>query len=535
MGRKGERREAEPVATGCLDNKANGIGRSKSVRCAACLLLAALLGGCVDPLQERAPSESAPKEITVEAGAPRADFIADRQIEAVLHYLSADGTQLRAQVATVTVRGGESEAEAVLRVLIGDAPPQGLRAPVPGGALHNAAHPVVVAGDVATVMLSPAARMLTAKELFAARMAITNTLTELSYISYVNVLVEGMEEGVALGGNIPCGALTRQSAGDVDAAWRQLESQQEDIGQQGFSKLVTVYVPAPGGQFIIPQVRNITFADAQPATLIHGVLWELSKGAIGLANTPALPDLTRYLLREPEVLAQANSAVRVIRLNFYQELDEALAQCGVSKGMLCALLTQSISTFLPNVRGVQLHIGVDTLTELGAADALDGRPISADIDMWSPDKFWNAVGAFCPIALPNQSGTRLVRVERPVRAVERWQPRTLLKQMLSGPQPADARQDLAAAMPQGVTGEDFLAISLQDGMALVNLSSRFAEACKGLSEQEERNAVYAVVNMLTEFSQVRRVAFFVEGEQVRSLAGGLELRGTFMRNPGLFE
>ena len=28
-------------------------------------------------------------------------------------------------------------------------------------------------------------------------------------------------------------------------------------------------------------------------------------------------------------------------------------------------------------------------------------------------------------------------------------------------------------------------------------------------------------------------AFFFEGEQVQSLAGGLEMRGTFMRNPGM--
>ncbi len=507
----------------------------KGARITACLVAVCLLGGCVDPLQERAPSESAQHDIALEVKAPIIDAIADRVMQTALHYPTADGQHLRAQVVKVTVRGGESEAEAVLRTLFEETPPVGLVAPIPGGSLQSGKHSVVVSGEVATVLLASSARLLPPRELYAARMAIANTLSELGGITYVNVLIEGAEEGVDLGGNIPCGTLTRYAAGDIDTVWRQLESQQEEIGQQGFSRYVTVYVPAPGARSILPQIRNITFVDAQPTTLIRDVLWEISKGTVGLASTPALPDLTHYLLGEPELLQQANSTARVIRLNFYQELEQALAECGVSKGALCAMLTQSLATFIPNVRGLQVHIGVGAITELSTEETLDGHPLSADGDVWMPSFFWNNVSAMCNISLPNQSGTRLVNVARPVRATERWQPRTLLSQMLLGPQDTDERRDVKAALPVGVEAADFLAISLQDGEALVNLSAHFAEVCKGLSEAEERNAVYAVVNMLTDFSQVRRVAFFVEGQQVRSLAGGLEMRGYFMRNPGLIE
>jgi len=499
-------------------------------RAVACLLSCVLLSGCVAPIRERAPADAPAQDIGVAFEAPVADAIADRTIHTALHYLTPDGSQLRAFAAEVTVAGGESEAEAVLRALLGGSAPQGLRAPLPAGSLSAGGPSVIVAGGVATVMLSAAVRTLLPRELFAARMAIANTLTELPYVSYVNVLVEGREEGIATGSNIPYGTLARQPNTDVDAAWRQQEALLENVDHQGFAKLITVYVPVAGGRFITPQVRNVTFADAQTTTLIRGILWEISKGAAG-----ALPDLNRYLYGDPEELLQADSLTRVIRFNFYDELNAALIEHGVSRGMLCALLTQSVTSVLPHVRGVQVRIGVGALTDLSEAESLNGRPLSASGDVWGALHFWDSVGASCSIALPNQSGARLVKVERPVSATERLQPRALLGQLLLGPQPTDGRQDLVAALPSGVSDEDFLAIALQDGAALVNLSARFAQACRGLTEWEERNAVYAIVNLLTEFSDVRRVIFFVEGAQVRSLAGGLEMRGVFMRNPGLFE
>ena len=42
-----------------------------------------------------------------------------------------------------------------------------------------------------------------------------------------------------------------------------------------------------------------------------------------------------------------------------------------------------------------------------------------------------------------------------------------------------------------------------------------------------------MVNTLTQGADVERVAFFFEGEQRETLAGSLEMRGTFLRNPGM--
>jgi len=68
---------------------------------------------------------------------------------------------------------------------------------------------------------------------------------------------------------------------------------------------------------------------------------------------------------------------------------------------------------------------------------------------------------------------------------------------------------------------------------VLNLSDGFAGALSSLSAQQERAAVYAMVNTLTEGMDASRVVFFFEGKQRETLAGGLDMRGSFMRNPGM--
>lgn len=107
----------------------------------------------------------------------------------------------------------------------------------------------------------------------------------------------------------------------------------------------------------------------------------------------------------------------------------------------------------------------------------------------------------------------------------------------------DARTRLAAlmalgeeelfALPDGLTQEDILAVYTGDETIAVNLSGRFRDALAALAPAQERAAVYAMVNTLTEGTRASRVAFFFEGEQVQTLAGELEMRGTFLRNPGM--
>ncbi|MDR3050129.1 MAG: GerMN domain-containing protein, partial [Oscillospiraceae bacterium] len=272
----------------------------KRLRLAAlCAALSLALCGCANQLTERRAAEMPLPDIQIAYPAPGEDGVADRVLPAVLHYLNQDATRLRSDAVNVTVRGGESEAEAVLRALFTDKVPDGLYAAAPGVQLQREGGPAVtVCEGVATVNLSASARLLTPRALYAARVAIANTLTELPDISYVNVLVEGREEGLNLQGTLPAGTFSRQAAGDVEILWQQVEVQQNQSAAQGFTRAVTVYVPSPEGTLMLPQVRSIAFGDAGSATLIAAVLREVAKGNLRDAHAPPMPDLLAYLVGE---------------------------------------------------------------------------------------------------------------------------------------------------------------------------------------------------------------------------------------------
>ena len=89
------------------------------------------------------------------------------------------------------------------------------------------------------------------------------------------------------------------------------------------------------------------------------------------------------------------------------------------------------------------------------------------------------------------------------------------------------------ALPHGLTPADILAVHTGTEVIAVNLSGAFCEAMKALSPDQERACVYAMVNTLTQGREASRVQFFFEGEQVSSLTGELEMRGAFVRNPGM--
>ena len=89
------------------------------------------------------------------------------------------------------------------------------------------------------------------------------------------------------------------------------------------------------------------------------------------------------------------------------------------------------------------------------------------------------------------------------------------------------------ALPSGLTAQDVLAIRVDDAEIAVHLSAHFAARLRTLSPREERAAVYAMVNTLTENTGAQSVRFFFAGEQIEALSGELEMRGTFLRNPGM--
>jgi len=178
------------------------------------------------------------------------------------------------------------------------------------------------------------------------------------------------------------------------------------------------------------------------------------------------------------------------------------------------------------VEGLKVSIGERVVASLDAEETPDGRAIAFAQSLAVRDDFSGYVGAPETLYVMGEE-TSLLKVSR------------LLEQSLA----KDARTRLEAlvrledeglfVLPEGLEPQDILAVHTGEDEILLNLSGRFADGLAGFSQEQERMAVYAMVNTLTEGTDIRRVAFFFEGEQRETLAGGLDLRGFFMRNPGM--
>lgn len=88
---------------------------------------------------------------------------------------------------------------------------------------------------------------------------------------------------------------------------------------------------------------------------------------------------------------------------------------------------------------------------------------------------------------------------------------------------------------ESVLTSDTSLISVQttDGTCFVNFSSGFVNRNSG-SKDKEMNAVYAVVNSLTELGTVKNVQFLIDGKKSEAF-GSISISGTFYRNESMID
>ncbi|MGN0773939.1 MAG: GerMN domain-containing protein [Candidatus Ventricola sp.] len=467
--------------------------------------LCLLLGGCVSQVSERGMEDLSAAEIKTDVPVPEQDGVQSYDLRCTLYFLSEDGSRLSPVTRSVTVEDGESRAQAALDALL--LGPQEGEAGVtwPELGTVRGERLLEVSCGVATVDLPARVRTLSQEMLYAVRMAIANTLTELSEISYVNVLIGGREEGLDLGATLPVGTFTRVDDLDVGARYSRLYEQRQS--PSGVTLLTTLYFPAADSALLLPEVRSIAYAQVSPIEYLYTLLGELGKGASLALCAQDVPAPMDYIEEMPEIV-RTEDGYLAVELRLSDALGPALEAAGIEQETYMAMLTDTLMGFVPGVEGLRVVIGGETAASLLTRSDFEG-----------------CVGA--PATLYVMDGEGLSRVQR------------VLPQALAN----DARTRLAAlmrlgeeelfALPDGLTQEDILAVHMGDGTIAVNLSARFGDALAGLAHAQERAAVYAMVNTLTEGARASRVAFFFEGEQVQTLAGGLEMRGTFLRNPGM--
>ncbi len=486
----------------------------KRGRLAALLLLAlALLGGCMSEIEERAGVDLAAMPIAAPVAAPQEDGWTDGTMTAALYFLDEQGERLLPVTREIAVPGGELPAQAALRALLGG-PLEGEAAWWPELGNVQAEAWLELSGGIATVNLPGRARALTPQMLYALRLAIAATLTELPDVSYVNVLVGGREEGVDLGATLPAGTLSRVTDPDVASQYRRASELAQD---GGCTRLATLFFPAPGGAFVLPSVRGVQLASTSAIDVLYTLLTELGRSdAQAMENVPAPMD---YIVEMPEIVRAQDGATRAIELRFSQELLGALEAAGLSRDAYMAMLTDTLMGFVPGVDGLQVEIGGERVTAPeGGEPFAQGLAARGDYLSWT--------GAPATLYAPGAREGTLKSVRAVLPQASQRSPRARLAGLM-------ALEGAQRALPQGVTEADVLAVYVRGDNAAVDLSPAFAQALSALTPQQERAAVYAMVNTLTEDDGIREATFFFGGEQVEALAGGLEMRGSFARDPGM--
>lgn len=464
-----------------------------------------LLGGCVSQVSERELADLSAAEIKADVPAPTQDGEQGYTMRCTLYFLSEDGRRLIPVTRSVTVEDGKSRAQAALDALLAGPEAGEDGAAWPDLGTVRGERLLEVSCGVATVDLPARVRTLSQEMLYAVRMAIANTLTEFSEISYVNVLIGGREEGLDLGATLPVGTITRVDDLDVGARYSRLHEQRLSPG--GVTLLTTLYFPAAQGGLLLPEVRSIAYAQVSPIEYLYTLLEELGKGAGLTLCAQDVPAPMDYIEEMPEIV-RTEDGYLAIELRMSDALETALDAAGLTLDTYMAMLTDTLMGFVPGVEGLRVMIGGRMAANLATRSGFEG-----------------CVGA--PATLYVMDGTGLSRVQRVLPQAQADDARARLAALMA------LEEEELFALPDGLTQEDILAVHAGEETIAVNLSGRFRDALAALAPAQERAAVYAMVNTLTEGTRASRVAFFFEGEQVQTLAGGLEMRGTFLRNPGM--
>lgn len=129
---------------------------------------------------------------------------------------------------------------------------------------------------------------------------------------------------------------------------------------------------------------------------------------------------------------------------------------------------------------------------------------------------------------PDESGLRLVEVEREVIVNDTTDKYTAaVEALLDEPE----EENLTRIFPKNAV---IRSVTVEDGLAIVDLDGGFLKNFVGGSTGEEF-LVGSVVDTLTNFPEVQRVKFLVDGREIETLSGHMDLSTPLERMSSLIE
>mgnify|MGYP000315471142 CR=1 FL=1 len=115
----------------------------------------------------------------------------------------------------------------------------------------------------------------------------------------------------------------------------------------------------------------------------------------------------------------------------------------------------------------------------------------------------------------------LVPEKRTVNKVEGL-PKAALEELIRGPRPGSGLEKL---IPEGTKLRNF---KVRDGIAYADFSGEIRSRFPGGSRREEL-LVYSIVNTLTQFPEIQKVQFLIEGEKADTIGGHMGINEPLAR------
>ncbi|MDD2428334.1 MAG: GerMN domain-containing protein [Eubacteriales bacterium] len=444
-------------------------------------------------------------------------------IETVLLYLPENGTgQLKALPVSIALPPNRHPAETAVQRLFSFSG-NGSAAPlVTGGQLELfTGSSAEISGGTATINLSAAALALDAQQLASVSRAITNTLCQWQDIKFVNILVAGQHPGIDIAATLPMGSL--RSTANEEPLW--------DIpaGEERFSSVATLYYPAPLGKGVLAEARAVTFSGRTLPEMATDLLTALSAAPVSLTNVPRIPSLEQLLASDIVVSDATTGGGRIVQLHFTQAANEMFINAGIPRSVMMASLVLTLTTFMPNTSGISVQIGSEIITALVPTGIFGapGREILFEDGIMRRSQFSSFLLELSPIYFAGNEGS-LTRVLRPLPYYQAHHARSLLAQMILGPGASEAVLGLKRTLPGSITDADLVGFAREGDTLLLNFSAAFLESCRGLTPEQEKLLIYSIVNGMCEMRGIRRVRFFIAGQQPETLSGSLYLPGEFL-------
>lgn len=438
-----------------------------------------------------------------------------------LFYESGNGLELSNVTKAVYVPVGGNVIEAALAELFKPTEAQDFVSPMPGDASIIS---VEYGCGIVTVDLAiNIAGLQSEAELVSMYKSITNTLTELENVDYVNILVNSRQENIC---SLPIGLITHDE-NSAAATWAQHQADSTGFLDSGIplERNVALYFPSSNGQWLLPEVRTISFRDNNYA---EQLMLELMDGADSSNVYASFLSGGSSILTNIPTISVNSTGQRVLDISLSNTIRDYMVLQGINEWQLAGAITLTMCGFIPELDAVRLTIGETVIERLNIRgqyyDFTDGLIYRNDFSMYS--------GSICTLHFATDNG-KLKAVKRAISSERSSSAYALLTQLVSGPSAADS--GASSVMPAGMTASDILGVLIQDNTATVNLTDNFYRLSQMMNKTEERQFVYSVVNTLCSLPDVTAVKFLVEGEQIETLSGNIYLINELLPNPGMIE